>query len=76
MTMKMQQRRSAKALADPAQWRSRVRSECLQRVKDQRAGLLWRLRQVSPTAFSTSDPSCSLLMAMGKTCALRQVAAF
>ena len=46
--MTMQQRRSAKALADPVQWRSRVRSECLQRVKDQRAGLLWRLRQVSP----------------------------
>ncbi|EIE23181.1 hypothetical protein COCSUDRAFT_66205 [Coccomyxa subellipsoidea C-169] len=40
-----QQRRSAKALADRAQWRSRVRSECMQRVKDQRADLLWRLRQ-------------------------------
>ncbi|BDA50160.1 hypothetical protein COCOBI_15-2880 [Coccomyxa sp. Obi] len=43
--MTMHQRRSAKALTDPALWRSRVRSECLQRVKDQRAGLLWRLRQ-------------------------------
>ncbi|KAK9903355.1 hypothetical protein WJX75_003678 [Coccomyxa subellipsoidea] len=45
MGSSVQQRRSAKTVSDKAQWRGRVRSECLQRVKDQRAGLLWRLRQ-------------------------------
>jgi hypothetical protein len=51
MGSSVQQRRSAKTVSDKAQWRGRVRSECLQRVKDQRAGLLWRLRQVN-LAFS------------------------
>ena len=31
---------------DKAQWRDKVREECLQRTKEHRQNMLWRLRQV------------------------------
>lgn len=69
--MTMQQRRPAKALADPAQWRSRVRAECLQRVKDQRAGLLWRLRQVR-THLVFNKGSCASTTPDASLCCSRR----
>ena len=31
---------------DRAQWRDKVREECLQRAKEHRQSMLWRMRQV------------------------------
>ena len=40
-------KRTPLSAQDKTRWREKVREECMQRVKQHRQGVLWRMRQVS-----------------------------
>lgn len=40
-------KRTPLSAQDKTQWREKVREECMQRVKQHRQSVLWRMRQVS-----------------------------
>ena len=52
-------KRTPLSVQDKTRWREKVREECMQRVKQHRQSVLWRMRQVScpphPLLIGSSD---------------------